>query len=90
MSRVTDAGEATVTMVCELFGVSRQAYYASRQGPTASRADRRPRPTQGVPSPELLARVRAVLSEHPAWGTARCGRRCGERACARVVVASRS
>lgn len=32
MTRTTDAGEITVTALCQLFGVSRSGYYAARSG----------------------------------------------------------
>lgn len=68
MSRTTDAGEATVTAVCALFDVSRQAYYAARKAPSEAAPERRPGRPRGVPAPELLAEVRQVLADHPAWG----------------------
>ena len=33
MSRETSAGVATVTQLCEAFGISRAAYYAARKKP---------------------------------------------------------
>jgi putative transposase len=68
MSRSTDAGEATVTTICALFEVSRQAYYAARKAPATEAGTRRPGRPRGVSAPELLAAVREVLAEHPGWG----------------------
>jgi putative transposase len=60
---------ATVTAICRTFGFSRAAYYAA-----AKARARRPRPKQptpaGLPSVEhLTERIRAIVAEHPAWGT---------------------
>lgn len=70
MSRVTLSGEATVTALCDLFGVSRQAYYAARarhgEGEVAV-LPRRARPGQ-VSAVQLREAVEKVVSAHPAWG----------------------
>lgn len=68
MSRETDAGEATVTAVCALFGVSRQAYYAARKAPAEATTARRIGRPRGVPASELLVGVRQVLADQPGWG----------------------
>lgn len=68
MSRTTDAGEATVTAMCALFGVSRQAWYAARKAPAEAAAERRRGRPRSVPAPELLAGIREILADHPAWG----------------------
>lgn len=39
MNRQTSSGKATVTLMCGLFGLSRQAYYAAQKPPVRRRAD---------------------------------------------------
>lgn len=64
---------ATVTLICEVFGLSRAAYYAAGKPrktglrvPAAQEAADGQRPW--VPVEELKARIRAVKEAHPAWG----------------------
>ena len=73
MSLTTDAGEATVTLMCDVFGISCSAYYAAKKAaedahgePTAEPV----RPRKGDhPSAEALERdIKAIVAEHPAWG----------------------
>jgi putative transposase len=80
MNLQTDVGKATVTQVCALFGISREAYYAARR-PPVTRAAGEPLPlpaTAGVAAPRsgrpsvtaaaLEAGIRAVVRDNPAWG----------------------
>jgi putative transposase len=71
MSRKTDAGVATVSVLCATFALSRAAYYGARKAP-------KPRPSGDVvPLPRrprhtsaevVLAAIRAVIAREPAWG----------------------
>lgn len=73
MSRQTVAGEATVTLMCERFGISRQAYYAAlkpaarRRASTATKLPTKPRHASAE---TVLAAIRAVLAgeDATAWG----------------------
>ncbi len=70
MSRQTDAGEATVTQVCEAFGLSRAAYYAARRParvPEARVVRLPPRPRHAS-AEAVLAAIRVVVAREPAWG----------------------
>ena len=70
MSRETSRGKATVTEMCEQFGISRAAYYAAGREPS-SPAPQPPRPErQGewATYEELEAGIRSVVKDHPAWG----------------------
>jgi hypothetical protein len=42
MSRETSRGRASVRLLCEAFGISRQAYYAALLRPARAEARRRP------------------------------------------------
>lgn len=79
MSRQTSEGVVPVVVLCALFGVSRQAYYAAvaQLGAVASRAagaaatvTRSVRATASrfASADEVLAAIRLVVAEHPAWG----------------------
>lgn len=64
---------ASVILICEVFGLSRAAYYAAGKPRKARPAVSTPRGTVGgnrpwVPVEELKARIRAVKEAHPAWG----------------------
>lgn len=87
MSRTTIPGEATVTQLCQLFGVSRQAYYAARKRAAAPAPEKVVRLRPGtVPAAELRAAIEEVAAKHPAWGyrkvwatVRRRGKRIGRR-----------
>lgn len=70
MSRETPAGEATVALVCELFDVSRAAYYAAKKAPAAvaEKVVRLPRRPRHTPVEEALEAIREVIADQPAWG----------------------
>lgn len=70
MSCQTSVGDASVTLVCATFQVSRSSVYAARRAasetePTkpVTRVHRR-----AVAAPELVAAIRSILDDHPAWG----------------------
>lgn len=77
MSRTTVAGEASVSLLCATFGLSRAAFYAERRprggtapedvGSTVIKLPRRPRHTA---ADVVLARIREVLERGTAraWG----------------------
>jgi transposase InsO family protein len=72
MSRQTCAGEASVTLLCETFAISRAAYYAARKPrllPRPERPSRPPRPGYSS-ADEVLAAIREVISREgaQAWG----------------------
>jgi putative transposase len=70
MSRETLAGEAPVALLCETFGISRAAYYASRRVRTKrdEKVVRLPSRPRYTPAEEVLAAIREVIAEQPAWG----------------------
>ncbi len=85
MSRKTSRGCASVRLLCEAFGISRQAYYAALRRPAKAEARRRPeRAGDWATAAELEAGVRRMVAQHPAWGVRKI------RACLRRegVVAS--
>jgi transposase InsO family protein len=70
MSRETSRGTATVCLLCDAFGVSRQAYYAALK-PKATTPRKRRRSSLRSPwasTAEVAAGARAIVAEHPAWG----------------------
>jgi len=79
MSLDTEAGTASITMLCVVFGVSRAAYYKAKA--RAARTSQEEAPT--LPSPAqprcapprcsvstetLREAIRAIVEAHPAWG----------------------
>jgi putative transposase len=68
MSRETSAGEATVTQLCEAFGISRSAYYAAKKPKAAARVVAIRRPPKHTPSEVALEEIRVVIKAEPAWG----------------------
>lgn len=67
MSRTTSLGLVGVRLLCETFGISRQAYYAK---PRPRRRAEAPAPRQRswASAEELEAAVRRVVAEHAGWG----------------------
>jgi len=70
MSRETSAGEAPVTLVCETFGISRAAYYASRaeKKPAPSKVVQLPAKPRYASAEDVLAAIRKVIEDEPAYG----------------------
>lgn len=70
MSRQTSRGRASVRQLCQVFRISRQAYYAAQQAPEPAPAVRPRRERQGdwATTAELEAGIKRVVAEHPAWG----------------------
>lgn len=68
MSRETSAGVATVTQLCEAFGISRQAYYAAKKPPPAAKVVAIKRAPKHTSSEVVLAAIREVIKAEPAWG----------------------
>ena len=68
MSRETSAGVATVTQLCEAFGISRQAYYAAKKPRPAARVVAIRRAPKHTSSEVVLAAIREVIKAEPAWG----------------------
>ena len=66
MSRTTSRGQASVELLCETFGVSRQAYYAARKAPKPRR--REAPPGDYTPTSEAVDAIRAVCAANLAWG----------------------
>jgi len=69
MSRETSRGMASVTLICDVFGISRQAYYAARRPkrpskPASVAAKKPPWATTG----ELREAIHALVADNPAWG----------------------
>jgi len=75
MNRETDAGRATVYLLCATFALSRAAFYTAGKAP-------KPRPSGAVvPLPRrprhtsaevVLVAIRAVIAREPAWGVRKC------------------
>jgi putative transposase len=69
MSRQTSRGQVTVRQLCQVFHISRQAYYAATKTPQpATPKPRRERRGPWATASELEERIRGVVAEHPAWG----------------------
>lgn len=81
MSPSTSRGEASVAILAETFGLSRQAVYAARAAHQAAseRSGRRPArpsvpvaeaptPGRGVPVATLSEAIDSIVQEQPAWG----------------------
>ena len=68
MSRETSAGVATVTQLCEAFGISRQAYYAAKKPRPAAKVVAIRRAPRHTSSEVALAAIREVIRAEPAWG----------------------
>ena len=68
MSRQTSWGEAPVAVVCEVFGISRAAWYAARKPVVPTLGPPRPPRARGTPAGELLVAIEAIVAEHRAWG----------------------
>lgn len=68
MSRETSAGVATVTQLCEAFGISRAAYYAAKKPRPAAKVVALRRAPRHTSSEVALAAIREVIEAEPAWG----------------------
>jgi putative transposase len=69
MKRETVAGVATVRLLCKTFAVSRQAYYASQKAPEPSaKVLRLPVRPDVAPAAKVLAHIKVIIGENPAWG----------------------
>ena len=68
MSRETSAGVATVTQLCEAFGISRAAYYAAKKPRPAAKVVAIRRAPRHTSSEVALAAIRDVIKAEPAWG----------------------
>lgn len=77
MNRQTDAGRASVALLCATFGLSRAAYYAEAQranrgtaAPEAGVVTALPRRPRGTSAEVVLRRIREVLARETAraWG----------------------
>lgn len=68
MNRTTSRGEASVTLACETFGVSRAAFYASQKPAGPPRPSNGPPRTRGTPAATVLEAIERVVAAHAAWG----------------------
>lgn len=72
VGRQTEAGKASVTLVCKAFGISRAAYYAALEPrvPRATKVVSLPKRPAYASADELLVAIREVLAEEgaEAWG----------------------
>lgn len=68
MSRETSAGAASVTQLCEAFGISRAAYYAAKKPKPAAKVVVIRRAPTHTSSEVVLAAIRDVIDAEPAWG----------------------
>jgi transposase InsO family protein len=68
MSRETSAGVATVTQLCEAFGISRAAYYAAKKPRPAAKVIAIRRAPRHTSSEVALDAIREVIAAEPAWG----------------------
>lgn len=74
LSLKTSAGKATVTQACEVFGISRSAYYAAKK-PARAAAPRlvlihggAAKPPPYASAEEVMVAINAIVEAHPAWG----------------------
>lgn len=70
MNRETPAGKATVSQLCAVFGLSRQAYYQALPAPPTETAPEPP-PTRGsrwVTAEEASNAIWPLADAHPSWG----------------------
>jgi putative transposase len=74
MKRQTLAGEASVSLLCATFGLSRAAYYAAQQPAPARRADvvKLPKRARHTAAEVVLAAIRVIIKREPAWGVRKC------------------
>lgn len=70
MSRTTSQGAAPVQLLCETFGLSRQAYYAARRagGTPVAPAARAERFGAWASAAALEPAIRELAGRHPGWG----------------------
>ena len=76
MNRKTSEGDAPVVLVAALFGLSRAAYYAGRkrlalagcEHPATSQRPKRATAARFASAATVLAAIRLVVADHPAWG----------------------
>jgi putative transposase len=70
VSRETSRGKANVVELCDLFHISRQAYYAATKPKAQVSAEppRRERPGEWATYAELVPAIRAIVDDKPAWG----------------------
>lgn len=72
MSLVTSRGKATVSLLCEAFGISRQGYYEARNAgaekPAGKPKKRQPRSGPWMSDTKLIEKIQEIVAEHPAWG----------------------
>jgi putative transposase len=84
MNPTTSCGTANLTLLCETFGVSRQALHVAKVGGRVKPASEGPSLTlvtgpepdrakradarKGVPAEELMSAIREIVAEQPAWG----------------------
>jgi putative transposase len=72
MTRQTDAGDATVSLVCETFGISRAAYYEALKPSPERRGDvvKLPKAPRYTSAEAVLAKIREVVGREgsEAWG----------------------
>jgi putative transposase len=70
MSRETSRGRASVRQLCQVFHISRQAYYVATRDPGPERGSRPRRERLGpwATASELEERIQRIVDGHPAWG----------------------
>jgi putative transposase len=73
MNRETAAGRATVRLLCRLFAISRQAYYAAcrvtaRASTVTAKVVRLPTRPGVTAAAVVLAAIREIIALEPAWG----------------------
>lgn len=83
MNRDTPAGKASVKHLCEVFGVSRQAYHKALQTPAiAPELPPVRRQSRWLTAEEASNAIRPLAEAHPSWGVRKiwaCLRRDGRR-----------
>jgi transposase InsO family protein len=74
MKRQTDAGEASVSLLCTTFGLSRAAYYAAQKRPPRCLGDVVPLPRRArhTSAEVVLSAIRVIIEREPAWGVRKC------------------
>ena len=68
MNRRTDVGVAPVRLLCRVFEISTQAFYAEKKRPEMQKVLPFPKVSRHVPAEVALAAIREIVEREKAWG----------------------